>query len=486
MGALIAVVHKNRENAFTTAIEMLSVLSHRGSDSFGIASPHEIVIKNALEELRRGRTYSEVLIGQSFAQLLQRDKAQPVQSNDCTLVFEGRLFPPPAKGEVDFAARKFLYVEDEAIRFIRKFDGSYAFATAADNAIIVGRDAVGTYPLYFGESKEVCALASERKALWKVGITEIDSFPPGKLALVDKAGFHFKTAKVIAQPPVQRVGMQRAAQQLKDVLVQSTKARVSDVGEVAVAFSGGVDSSVVASIARACNVGVHLIYVVLGETNETHFANRAAEALDLPLHVAIYTLKDVEAILPTVLWLIEEPNPVNVSIATPVFWVAEQAAKLGLSVLLAGQGGDELFGGYKRYLEDYKEHGLAGLQTRLYKDVMSSHLMNFQRDNKVCAFHKLELRMPFADWGVIELALSLPTRLKIASPKDELRKRVLRQTAKNLAIPEFISEKPKKAIQYTTGVNQAIKKLAKKEGLTVREYLEEAFRKTCPELNENG
>jgi asparagine synthase (glutamine-hydrolysing) len=486
MGALIAVVHKNRESAFTTAIEMLGMLSHRGSDSFGIASSREVVIKNALEELRRERIDSEILIGQGFAQLLQRDKTQPVQNNDSTLVFEGRLFPPPAKGEVDFAAGKSLHVKEEAVRFIRRFEGSYAFATAVGREVIVGRDAVGTCPLYFGENREVCALASERKALWKVGINETDSFPPGKLALVDKTGFHFRAAKVIAQPPVKRVSMQHAAQQLKEALVQSTKARVSDVEEVAVAFSGGVDSSVVASIARTCNVDAHLIHVTLRETDETDFANRAAEAVGLPLHVAKYTLRDVEAILPTVLWLIEEPNPVNVSIATPVFWVAEQAAKLGLSVLLAGQGGDELFGGYKRYLEDYEEYGLAGLQTRLYKDVMSSHVMNFQRDNKVCAFHKLELRMPFADWGVIKLALSLPARLKIASPRDELRKRVLRQAAKNLAIPEFISEKPKNAIQYTTGVNQAIKRLAKKEGLTVREYLEEVFRKTCLELNENG
>jgi asparagine synthetase B (glutamine-hydrolysing) len=90
MGALIAVVHKNRENAFTTAIEMLGVLSHRGSDSFGIGSSHEIVIKNDLENLRSERTHSDVLIGQNFAQLLQRDKAQPVQSHDSTLVFEGR------------------------------------------------------------------------------------------------------------------------------------------------------------------------------------------------------------------------------------------------------------------------------------------------------------------------------------------------------------------------------------------------------------
>jgi asparagine synthase (glutamine-hydrolysing) len=479
MGALVAVVDKKRENVSDSAILMLDAMSHRGFDSFGIASSRETVVKRTLKELLREPIDSNVLIGQNFSRLLPRDRAQPIQNRDSTLVFEGRLFPSPAMSEVEFAAERLLYIEDEAIRFIREFDGSYVFASAVDQGILVGRDAVGACPLYFGENKEVCAVASEHKALWKIGITETDSFPPGKLAFIDETGFHFRTARLVEQPLVQGVDMQRAALQLKGVLVKSTKACVSDVREVAVAFSGGVDSSIIASIAKGCKVDVQLIYVTLGETNETRFAKRAAEALDLPLHIAEYTLKDVEAILPKVLWLIEEPNPVGTSIATPIFWVAEQAARLGLRVLMAGQGGDELFGGYKRYLEDYEKHGTSGLQNRLYRDVISLHTKNFQRDNKVCAFHKLELRMPFADWGVIRLALSLPVGLKIVSPTDELRKRVLRQTAKILAIPDFISEKPKRAIQYTTCVNQAIKKLAKKEGSTVREYIEEIFKKAA-------
>jgi len=52
--------------------------------------------------------------------------------------------------------------------------------------------------------------------------------------------------------------------------------------------------------------------------------------------------------------------------------------------------------------------------------------------------------------------------------------------AQNLGIPMFIANKTKKAVQYTTGVNKAIQKLAKKKGLTSREYVEKIFRKAYP------
>jgi len=478
MGALIAAVDKNGSNVFNTAVTMLESLSHRGFDAFGIASPQKIVIKRTVQELQKESISSNTLIGHNFAKNLPRDKAQPVKCRDFTLVFEGRLFPAPAKSEVESIVEKFQSVEDKAMRIIRKLDGVYVFVIAKDNEIAVGRDSVGSHPLYFGENEDICAVASERKALWKIDIMKTNSFPPGTLAVVNEKGFRFKTAKTITQPPLQKLDMEAAVQKLKQVLLQSTRERVSDVKEIAVAYSGGIDSSIIAFLTKLCHVDTRLICVTLEGQKETAFAERAARALNLPLHHVTYSIDDIEEILPKVLWLIEEPNPVNASIAIPIFWVAEQSAKLGCHILMAGQGGDELFGGYHRYLGDYARQGLIGLQRRLYQDVVSSHESNFQRDNKVCAFHRVELRLPFADWDIIQLALSLPPNLKIASPNDLLRKRVLRQTARKLGIPKSIAEKPKKAIQYTTGVNRAMRKLAKKEGLTLRKYVEKTFLKT--------
>ncbi len=478
MGALMAVVHKKSADASELIVMMLEALSHRGSDSFGVASPHRATIRETVKELQKECAGSDILIGQNFAKILVRDTPQPVCRADFSLVFEGRVFPPPDDNEGILAAEMLMNFENREDFLIQQLSGDYAFAVARSGEIVVGRDPVGACPLYFGENGDVCAVASERKGLWSIGITRVNHVPPGSLVHLTERGVRFEVAGTLFQPPRRKVDMEGAAQLLTDALLQSIKNRISDVDDVAVAFSGGVDSSLVAFIASLSDANVHLVHVTVEGQKETAFAEQAAKALDLPIHVIPYTREDVAETLPKVLWLIEEPNPLNASIGIPMFWVAEHTAKLGLHVLLTGFGGDELFGGYHRYLEDFLQHGLAGVEKKLYRDVLSFSEMNLPRDNKVCAFHKVEPRMPFIDGDVIQLALSVPAELKITASNDWLRKRVLRYAAKRLGIPKFISEKPKKAIQYATGVSQAMKSLAKKEGLTLRRYVEKSFRET--------
>ncbi len=483
MGALAAVVDKEGKDVYDKALTLLGALSHRGADAFGIASNNKLVIRDSLEELYEEKIESSFLICHNHAKTLPRDEPQPLKNQGFTLVFEGRLFPVPPKAEAVFVAEKLAKAGNEPKWLIEKFYGDYVFALAEKNRIVVGRDSVGTRPLYFCEGGELCAVASERKALRRIGLEKAAAFPPGRLAVIDKEGFHFEAVKTLIQPPLQKAGIETSAKLLEAALIKATKKRVSDIKEVAVAFSGGIDSSMIAQLAKHCGAETHLIYVTLESEEETTFAELAAEALDLPFHVATYTIEDVRKILPKILWLTEEPSPLSASIAIPIYWTAYQAAKLGFHVLMTGQGGDELFGGYHRYLQEYAKHGPTGLQRRLYKDVLSSHEDNFQRDNKMCAVNNVELRLPMADWQVTQLALSLPLEMKIVSPKDALRKRVLRYAAANLGVPKFIVEKPKKAIQYTTGVNRVMKKIAKKESLTLRKYVEETFMKTLRMLD---
>jgi len=205
------------------------------------------------------------------------------------------------------------------------------------------------------------------------------------------------------------------------------------------------------------------------------FTQQAAEALGLPIHIQTYTTDDLEETLQEVLWLTEEPHTVNACIAIPFFWLAETASKLGYPVLLAGQGADELFGGYQRYLTEYAKSGAEAVENKMFYDVENAYSANFQRDNQVCSYHGIELRLPFIDPHVVDFALRLPLRHKINSPEDKLRKRILRRTARNLDVPSFLADKPKKAVQYTTGVTKALQRLAKNEGLTLRQYIEKAF-----------
>jgi len=481
MGAITAAVNRKGENAVPTVVAMLKELTHRGTDAHGVSTPNSATTAKSIEEIAIKNISSSVALSHNLSRILPRDQPQPVQGDGFTLVFEGRLFPSPSLSEIGEIAEKLAPNPQRNIKHvIEKIEGSYVFAIAVSNKMIAGRDMFGTNPLYYGENDTTCAVASERKALWMLGIRNVESFPPGHVAVVNAQGFSFKPIKTVAQPSLKNVEMEIAAQRLQDLLLESTRKRVSDIEKVAVAFSGGLDSSVIAVLAKDCGINVQLVSVGLENQPEVGFAETAAEALGLPLHLQTYTMSDVERILPKVLWLIEESNVVKTSIAIPFYWAAETVSKLGCNVLLAGQGSDELFGGYHRYLGDYARFGVEAVQKSLFRDVAKSYETNFQRDNQVCSFHKVELRLPFVDREVVHFSLGLPLSLKMESAEDRLRKKVLRRVAQNLGIPLFIANKTKKAIQYTTGVNKVLQRLAKSKGLTLRKYVEKIFRKVYP------
>ena len=195
-------------------------------------------------------------------------------------MFEGRLFPSPNLNELpepeSLHESLHLNPSRNASRILESMDGSYVFAMAESNRIIAGRDVFGAVPLYYGENDAVCALASERKALWKLGLKDVKSFPPGQLAVVNEHGFSFKSVKTLSMPPIKRVNLETAAQALHLLLLESTRKRVSDLDAVAVAFSGGVDSSVVAVLAKDVGLDVQLVAVGLENQPEVQFTQRSS------------------------------------------------------------------------------------------------------------------------------------------------------------------------------------------------------------------
>jgi len=481
MGALVAAVNKAGENVVPMVVAMLRELTHRGNDGHGIATPNSVITASSIEELNLKDPVSSIALGHNLSRILPRDQPQPVQGNGFTVVFEGRMFPSPNPLDLPEVREIVGKLASNPLRnagsILESCEGSYVFAVADFNKIIAGRDVFGETPLYYGENDTVCAVASERKALWKLGMEDARSFPPGQLAVMDSQGFSFHPIKMLRVPPRENLDMETAARALQLLLLESTRKRVSDLDGVAVAFSGGVDSSVVAVLAENVGLDVQLVSVGLEGQREVMFAEEAAEALDLPLHLQTYTVSELEETLAEVLWLIEEPHVINACIAVPFYWLAETASKLGYPVLLAGQGADELFGGYQRYLTEYERSGAEAVEQKMFYDIENAYRANFQRDNQVCSFSGVELRLPFIDRDVIDFSLRLPLRLKINSVEDRLRKRVLRRVARNLEIPSFMADKRKKAVQYTTGVTKALQRLAKDEGLTLRKYVEKVFTK---------
>ncbi len=479
---MAAAVSKRGENVVSEVIAMLKVLKHKGADFHGVATPNLVILARSMEEMKIESVNSNVAIGYNLSRIFEGDCPQPIQGEGFTLVFEGRLFLPSASPDLnEFVERLESGPLKGAERSIKELDGSYVLVIASPGKLVVGRDPMGLVPLYYGENEDICALASERKSLWRLGMGDVKTFPPGNLAVVNAQGFSFKPIMTIEQPPLGSMGMDAAAVRLQGLLLNSVKKRTMDIDRMAVAFSGGLDSSIIAALTKICGMDVHLVSVSMEGQSEIQFTRAAAEALGLPLQFETYTVEDVEKVLPRVLWLIEEPSLMKAAIAIPFYWAAEISAKLGYKVLLTGQGGDELFGGYHRYLQVYGQGGVEAVREALYRDVIDSYEINFQRDYPVCAFHGVELRLPFTDLELVHFSLSLPVNLKIESAEDRFRKRVLRRVAQRLAMPAFIVNRPKRAVQYATGVDKALRKLAKGKGFTPQEYVRTVFKETLAE-----
>jgi asparagine synthase (glutamine-hydrolysing) len=397
---------------------------------------------------------------------------------DGKFLFDGRIYSPDpsASGKKVFSEKLQRANRIKASEaFLKEVDGDFSFIVVEPNRIIAGRDPIGVIPFYYGENSNIAALASNRRALWKIGIDETKSFPPGHLASVSREGFKFKPVRTLVNSPPKMITMQEAAQTLLKLLEQSIGKRVWCTKEIAVAFSGGLDSSVAAFLASRRSVNAHLIHVSLENRSETEDAKKAAEELKLPLHLYLFREDDVERVVAKVVELIEEPDPVKASIGVPFYWTAEKAARAGFKVILAGQGADELFGGYQRYVNEYLVEGKEKVRKTMFKDVARLHESNIERDEKICGFHDVELRLPFASYELAKFAVTLPLELKIERKADSLRKLVLREVAEKIGLPSFITTKPKKAVQYSTGINGALRRLAKKENATVTEYISKLF-----------
>ncbi len=485
MGAIVGVRHKKDGDATETVRGMLQALLLKNVETFGIASSDTISIERSLQALDKRRLASPTVIGYAFSAITERDGPQPLRAFDAAVVFDGRIYPTDkhfSDAQV-FAGRLHQNREETTRTFIAEVEGDFAFAIAEPERLIVGRDSAGIRPLYYGENSDLSALASERKALWNIGIENVHSFPPGYVAIADRFGFRLCQARrpVDSRLPRQ-VTMETAAKELQTLLERAVEERLAGLGAVAVAFSGGLDSSIIAFLSKKSSSNVTLIHVSLRNQSETEHAVSVAKELDLPIRICVYDDDDVSKALPLVLRLIEEPDPVKASIGIPIFWAAEQAAKMGLRVMLAGQGSDELFAGYRRYVDSLLKWGSDKTRDAIFEDIVGMHESNFERDFKICNFHGVELRIPFVTNQLVKFATHLPLELKIQAFENTPRKLVLREAARNLGLSDETVNRPKKAVQYSTGVNKALRRLAKEKRLPLKEYLRKTYKKAIKEI----
>ncbi|MEM2896140.1 MAG: asparagine synthetase B [Candidatus Bathyarchaeia archaeon] len=489
MGAIAAVLSKKNssENIVPTLKTMMSTLRHRGSDCFGGAVLKEKIISNEINDIE-SLHFSKAAIGYNLSIIIpEKDKPQPYEINsDCELIFDGRIFPALRTPDIEYVKKFFngKFSKERLTEFINSIEGSYAIVVLnKDGKIFAARDPLGLKPLYYSEDGERFGMASEKKALWRVGFKKAFSFPPGNVCEVNGNRVFFKEVKNLEFGHKLSIGLNEAIDGLDKIFSKAVEKRILDISRVAIGFSGGLDSALLALMAKKYDLGIKLIVVGLEDFCDFEYPVQVAEELGLQVLVRSYGIDEVEKDLEKVLWYIEDPNPIKVSIAIPFYWTSKSIKDSNFKNLFLGQGSDELFGGYFHFLNELKKGGEEGLQEAFLKSIKEAYKTNFQRDEKVCSSNKVELRLPFMDLELIEFSLSLPVQFKIVSKEDRHRKIILRKLAEASGLPSHVAWVPKKAIQYSTGVWKALKIIAKEYGMDLSAHLNKVFRKSLESMN---
>lgn len=474
MGRFAAILSRKGQNVSGSIIRMLRAGTPHAPDAEGIAIGGDTIIKGRIEPSDLPDT--SIALGYVLNKVQLEDPPQPLAQHGYSFTIEGRLWSETGQPTALSAGDALGKNPGEGLsRLVMEGNGPFAITAQNNRSILGGRDPVGTIPLYHGENEDIAAMASSMKMLWAMGL-EAQSLRPGSILRISEGGTSTELVKALAQPPLKEITLNDATSELDKLMTDAVASMTRGLSRASLGFSGGIDSSIIAYYLDKAGVDLDLICVGLEDSREFDTAETAAEALDLSLRLEVFTAEDVENDLDGVLWSIEEPDPMKASVAIPLHWAVRSAAQYGTRVFFSGNGSDELFGGYHRHALEYAAHGEAVVAS-IFRDVSESYSVNYERDHKVCMDAGLELRLPFSDLALVEWGLSIPPNLKLSGGPGSPRKLVLRSLARSLGLPDEIAGRPKKAIQYSTGVNRALKRLAKREGKTLRDYISERFQK---------
>ncbi len=287
-----------------------------------------------------------------------------------------------------------LYME-HGIDFAEHLRGMYAIALhdPTDGALILARDPFGIKPLYYGQTSDGFAFASELQALLAAQLakpvieatkrdellalqfTTGDETPiagiyrllPGE-TIVIRGGRVTERKIISALPPggPKKISRTDAVKQFDQVIMDAVGVHQRADVPYGMFLSGGTDSSVILAAMRRLNpTPVQALTAGFGNTSvndERAHARDVAKAAGADHHEIDVTEADFWQELPIITRAMDDPAADYAII--PTYFLARKAREMGLKVVLSGEGGDELFAGYGRYRRALRPSWLGGRQIR--------------------------------------------------------------------------------------------------------------------------
>jgi asparagine synthase (glutamine-hydrolysing) len=292
--------------------------------------------------------------------------------------------------------------EQEGLDFVKRLRGMFAIALwdAKRSRLVLARDRIGKKPLYLHRDSTRILFASEIKSILqdeavprRVDLAALQEYLalgyvpaprtlfegiakllPGHILVVENGAAEERQYWNVQFDHVQELPETEWVERVREKFLESVRIRlVSDV-PLGAFLSGGIDSSaIVSAMARYSDRPVKTYSIGFeGEDkyyNELPYAQMVARAFGTDHH-EIIVRPNVFDLLPKLIWHLDEPIADSAFITT---YLVSRLARESVTVILSGVGGDELFGGYRRYLAD----GLLRYYRLLPKALRSSWLPRF-------------------------------------------------------------------------------------------------------------
>ncbi len=367
-----------------------------------------------------------------------------------------------------------LYRE-KGVNFLDSLNGIFAFILYDNDSgdYFIARDHLGIVPLYTGYDEHGnFYVASEMKALADVCKT-VEEFPPGHYLFSsdNKLKCYYNRAwKNFTNVRENRTDKNR----LKQALEQAVHRQLMSDVPYGVLLSGGLDSSIIAAIAKkfshrrietndlleAWFPQLHTFAIGLESSPDLAAAKEVSSHIGSIHHEFHFTVQEGLDALHDVIYHLETYDVTTVRASTPMYLMARKIRAMGIKMVLSGEGADEAFGGYLYF---HKAPNAELFHEETVRKLSRLHLFDCLRANKSMAAWGVEARVPFLDKEFLDVAMSINPTDKMTG-ENRMEKHILREIFSDY-LPEKIVWRQKE--QFSDGVGYSwidtLKEMAEKE-----------------------
>ncbi len=348
---------------------------------------------------------------------------QPFTLNDCAVVCNGEIYGFSALRE-DLKKQGYTFKSDSDCEILlplyfehgcdcfQMLDAEYACVIydGRTDEFIAARDPIGIRPLYYTYDKDGNIIfASEPKNLLSLTEGSIFPFPPGHYY---KNGEFICYCDIAKPESVCRDDLETVCANIREKLIAGVEKRLVADAKVGFLLSGGLDSSLVCSIAARKSDKPIRTFAIGMDVNpiDLKYAKQTAEYLGADHTEVIMTKEDVLGALSEVIYLLGTYDITTIRASMGMYLLCKAIhERTDIRVLLTGEVSDEIFG-YK--YTDFAPSAEA-FQAEAEKRVHELHMYDVLRADRCISVNSLEARVPFGDLDFVKYCMAVDPELKM-------------------------------------------------------------------------